>query len=86
MLVLDVACVFCNDFASTIAVTCMYVYVHTTPSFGYFVSTIFSSSLQDGYSPLYVACQNGHKLIVDILLKNRANVNIIITVSFIRRV
>ena len=38
-------------------------------------------STQDGLSPLYVACQNGHKLTVDILLKNGANVNLAGTVS-----
>ncbi|CAI8009202.1 Ankyrin repeat and KH domain-containing protein mask, partial [Geodia barretti] len=31
---------------------------------------------KDGFTPLYVACQGGHKLIVDILLKNGANVNL----------
>ena len=38
-------------------------------------------SVQDGLSPLYVACYNGHKLTVDILLKNGANVNLATTVS-----
>ena len=38
-------------------------------------------SVQDGLSPLYVACQNGHKLTVDVLLKNGANVNLATTVS-----
>ena len=35
---------------------------------------------QDGFSPLYVACQEGHKEIVDTLLKNGANVNLANTV------
>ena len=38
-------------------------------------------SVQDGLSPLYVACQYGHKLTVDVLLKNGANVNLAATVS-----
>ena len=35
---------------------------------------------QDGISPLYVACENGHKGIVDTLQKNGANVNLATTV------
>ena len=31
--------------------------------------------VQDGFSPLYVASQYGHNLVVDILLKNGANVD-----------
>ena len=37
--------------------------------------------VQDGITPLYVACQNGHKQIVIVLLKNGANVNLTTTVS-----
>ena len=36
---------------------------------------IFFQSLQDGFSPLYVAAQNGHNLVVEILLKSEANAN-----------
>ena len=39
------------------------------------------SYTQDGATPLYVACQNGHKQTVDVLLKNGANVNLTMTVS-----
>ena len=46
---------------------------------GYILS--FSPPVQDGFTPLYGACQGGHKLIVDILLKNGANVNLTLTVS-----
>ena len=35
---------------------------------------------QDGFSPLYVACQKGYKDIVDTLLKSGANVNLATTV------
>ena len=41
------------------------------------------SYTQDGATPLYMACQNGHKQTVDVLLKNGANVNLTCTVSFI---
>ena len=41
------------------------------------------SYTQDGATPLYVACQNGHKQTVDVLLKNGANVNRTRTVSLI---
>ena len=37
-------------------------------------STSFSG-LQDGYSPLCVASQNGHTDVVDILLRKGADVN-----------
>ena len=37
--------------------------------------------VQDGFTPLYVACQNGHKQIVIVLLESGANVNLT-TVSF----
>ena len=46
---------------------------------GYILS--FPPPVQDGVTPLYVACQGGHKIIVDILLKNGANVNFTVTVS-----
>ena len=36
---------------------------------------------QDGITPLYVACQNGHKQIVIVLLESGANVNLTTTVS-----
>ena len=39
------------------------------------------SYTQDGATPLYTACQNGHKQTVDVLLKNGANVNLTMTVS-----
>ena len=32
--------------------------------------------LQDGFTPVYVACQNGHKQIVNFLLEGGANVNL----------
>ena len=41
------------------------------------------SYTQNGATPLYVACQNGHKQTVDVLLKNGANVNLTRTVSLI---
>ena len=41
------------------------------------------SYTQDGATPLYVACQNGHTQTVDVLLKNGANVNLSRTVSLI---
>ena len=41
------------------------------------------SYTQDGATPLYMACQNGHKQTVDVLLKNGAIVNLTRTVSFI---
>ena len=41
------------------------------------------SYTQDGATPLYVACQDGHKQTVDVLLKNGAIVNLTRTVSFI---
>ena len=37
--------------------------------------------VQGGFTPLYVACQNGHKQIVIVLLENGANVNLTMTVS-----
>ena len=37
--------------------------------------------IQDGITPLYVACQIGHKQIVIVLLESGANVNLT-TVSF----
>ena len=37
--------------------------------------------VQDGITPLYVACQNGHKQIVNFLLESGANVNLTMTVS-----
>ena len=36
---------------------------------------------QDGITPLYVACQNGHKQIVIVLLESGANANLSTTVS-----
>ncbi|CAI8023892.1 Ankyrin-2, partial [Geodia barretti] len=39
------------------------------------------SYTQNGATPLYVACQNGHKQTVDVLLKNGANVNLTTTVD-----
>ena len=33
------------------------------------------SELQDGYSPLYVASQEGHTDVIDILLRKGADVN-----------
>ena len=44
-------------------------------------AVISFSHVQDGYTPLYVACQNGHKQIVNFLLENGANVNLTTTVS-----
>ena len=37
--------------------------------------------VQRGFTPLYVACEGGHKQIVIVLLKNGANVNLTTTVS-----
>ena len=42
-----------------------------------------SSTLQDGYTPLYVASQNGHTSIVDVLLRNGADPNLALTVSIL---
>lgn len=42
--------------------------------------TIMYYCLQNGCSPLYMACGNGHTEIVDILLKNRADPNLVTTV------
>ena len=42
------------------------------------------SYTQDGTTPLYVACQNGHKQTVDVLLKNGANPNL--AVSYIETI
>ena len=39
------------------------------------------SFVQDGMTPLYIACSEGHNLIVDILLKSGANVNQACTVG-----
>ena len=44
------------------------------------------SSTQNGGTPLYVACQNGHTQTVDVLLKNGANPNLTLTVSFIEAI
>ena len=38
-------------------------------------SQTFLISVQDGFSPLFAASQYGHNLVVDILLKNGANVD-----------
>ena len=37
--------------------------------------------VQDGFTPLYVACQNRHEQIVIVLLESGANVNLTMTVS-----
>ena len=37
--------------------------------------------VQDGFTPLYGACEGGHKQIVIVLLENGANVNLTTTVS-----
>ena len=50
-------------------------------SFCIVVSHLISFSTQHGGTPLYVACQNGHKQTVDVLLENGANVNLTTTVS-----
>ena len=41
----------------------------------YFNSQKILISVQDGFSPLFAASQYGHNLVVDILLKNGANVD-----------
>ena len=48
---------------------------------GYTCCHYYFPPVQDGFAPLHVACEGGHKLIVDILLKNGANVNVTMTVS-----
>ena len=48
---------------------------------GYTCCHYYFPPVQDGFTPLHVACEGGHKLIVDILLKNGANVNVTMTVS-----
>ena len=40
------------------------------------------SYTQNGFTPLYLGSQNGHKQTVEVLLKNGANVNLTITVSY----
>ena len=37
--------------------------------------------VQDRFTPLYVACEGGHKQIVNFLLESGANVNLTMTVS-----
>lgn len=49
-------------------IQCTYV-----PSICMYMNTTLS--LQDGFSPLYVASEYGHKEIVDILLNNKADPN-----------
>ena len=44
------------------------------------------SYTQDGCTPLYTACHNGHKQTVDVLLKNGANPNLTFTVSYIEAI
>ena len=44
------------------------------------------SSTQNGGTPLYVACQNGHTQTVDVLLRNGANPNLTLTVSYIEAI
>ena len=39
------------------------------------VYTILSLTVQDGYSPLYAASENGHTEIVDLLVRAGADVN-----------
>ena len=48
---------------------------------GYTCCHSYFPPVQDGFTPLYAACGGGHKLIVDILLENGANVNLTTTVS-----
>ena len=43
-------------------------------------------SIQDGFSPLYAACQNGHRDVVDLLLEHNANINLASKVHVKRRV
>ena len=38
--------------------------------------------VQDGITPLYVACEGGHKQIVIVLLESGANVNLTTVSSF----
>ena len=42
-----------------------------------------SSTLQDGFTPLYVASDKGHTSIVDALLRNGADPNLAVTVSIL---
>ena len=42
-----------------------------------------SSTLQDGFTPLYVASDKGHTSIVDVLLRNGADPNLAVTVSIL---
>ena len=45
-----------------------------------YMYSIVSSTVQDGLSPLYVASQEGHSKIVDILLLKGADPNLTCTV------
>ena len=42
-----------------------------------------SSTLQDGFTPLYMASGNGHTSIVDVLLRNGVDPNLAVTVSIL---
>ena len=44
-----------------------------------------SSTLQDGFTALYVASSEGHTSIVDVLLRNGADPNLAVTVSIIAK-
>ena len=46
----------------------------------YMYITCSTFTVQDGFSPLYVASEYGHKVIVDILLNNKADPNLTTTV------
>ena len=71
-----------------VASPCLYIYnisphichVYCLESICVYMYSIVSSTVQDGFSPLYVASQEGHSQIVDILLLKGADPNLTLKV------